>query len=335
MPLDLFSTQLLLARAFAMNQPKTLDTTEVEFVPAISSPLEAPVPFSSLVQIDFGAVSDAGKVRMSNQDAYLVFRTCRAWEPVLSNLPPDELPDRHEEVGYVMAVADGMGGAAAGDVASRLALRTAVHLILNAVKWALKLDHPEERDLELAESKERAMEYFRQIDAVLTRRAEADPSLTGMGTTLTAAYSFGDDLLISHVGDSRAYLFRHGLLKRLTRDHTVAQALADSGAILPEEVAGHRLHHVLTRAVGSHGGQVEADMHQCKLFDGDCVLLCTDGLTGTLTEEEIASVLGSAESSEAGCKGLVNKALERGGPDNVTVVLARYTLPTRSTPDRI
>jgi protein phosphatase len=302
------------------------DTTEVDF-PAEAIPLETPVAFSSLVQIDIGAVSDQGKVRTSNQDAFLVFRASRCWEKICTNLPAEDLPDRHEECAYVMAVADGMGGAAAGGVASRLALCTGVNLFLNAVKWALKLDNPEERELELQEGKERAARIFRQIDATLSQRAETDPTLAGMGTTLTLAYSFGDDLLVSHVGDSRAYLFRQGQLQRLTRDHTLAQALADVGAIRPDEVAGHRLHHVLTRAMGGHGGKVQFDHHHYKLADGDRVLLCTDGLTGMVTDEQIAEVLsGVATSDEAG-KALVAKALEGGGADNVTVVLAGYSIP--------
>jgi protein phosphatase len=311
-----------------MTQPKSPESTEVD-VPLENIPVGAPAPFSSLVRLELGAVSHAGKVRESNQDAYLVYRMGRFWEKALTNLPAGELPDRHEEIAYVMAVADGMGGAAAGDIASRLALCTGVNLVLHAVKWALKVDHPEEREVELREGQERAVTYFRQIDAALSRRAAQDPALAGMGTTLTVAYSIGADLLISHVGDSRAYLLRQGRLQRLTRDHTLAQALADAGAIRDEEVHRHRLHHVLTRSVGGHGGQVEMDFRHCPLADGDRVMLCTDGLTGMVPDDRIAEVLRATESSADGCQALLEQALAAGGRDNVTIVLARYAIPPR------
>jgi protein phosphatase len=312
-----------------MSQPSNPETTEVD-LPLDYIPLEAPVPFSSRVRIGFGAVSHVGKVRQTNQDAYLIYRTGRYWEKILTSLAEGDLPDRYEETGYVMAVADGMGGAAGGEVASRLALCTGVNLVLNAVKWALKLDHPAEREAEIREGQERAVNYFRQIDAALTRRAAEDPALAGMGTTLTVASSVGDDLLVYHVGDSRAYLFRRGKLQRLTRDHTLAQALADAGAIDPEDVPAHRLHHVLTRTMGGHGGQVETDFHHYQLADGDRVLLCTDGLTGMVPDEQIGEVLRATETSAEGCQALLERALEGGGTDNVTIILARYDIPPRA-----
>jgi protein phosphatase len=281
------------------------------------------------VRIDFGALSHVGKVRSNNEDAYLVYRTGRFWERLLTSLPDDQLPARQEENGYVMAVADGMGGQAAGEVASSLALRTAVALVLQAAHWGAKLDHPERREEELRAGVERALSYFRGVDEAVARRAEGDPALRGKGTTLTASYSFGDDLLVFHVGDARAYLFRQGRLRRLTRDHTLAQDLADLGAIPEEEVAGHPLGHMLTRAIGRHGGEVEAEVRRLRLADGDGVLLCSDGLTGHVEDARIAAVLGRAHSSAAACRELVDLALEGGGKDNVTVLLARYAIPAR------
>jgi PPM family protein phosphatase len=311
-----------------MDDDSELDTVELPLPPGADS-LDMPARFSALVRVDLGALSHVGKVRPNNEDSYLVFRTGRYWERLLTNLPAGELPARHEENAYVMAVADGLGGAEAGEVASSLALRTGVAQVLRASRWALKLDHPEDREREVREGIERGLSYFRKMHEAVSRRAEGDPALAGMGTTLTASYSVGDDLFVFHVGDSRAYLSRAGALRRLTHDHTMAQALADAGVISQAEVGRHRLRCVLTRAIGGAWGRLEAEVQQLRLVDGDQLLLCSDGLTGMVEDGAIAEVLRRAESSESACRALVDLALGRGGKDNVTVLLARYAIPER------
>lgn len=292
-------------------------------------PLQTPKPFSSLVGIDFGAHTHVGNVRTNNEDAYIIYRAGRYWEKLKTSLDARDLPDRSDEMGYGMAVADGMGGAAAGEVASNLALRVLVSLILNAAKWALKLDNPETREKELQDVKESAEAYFGKVDKALMEYMEAYPRLKGMGTTLTGAYSFGDDLFILHIGDSRAYLFRQNKLKRLTHDHTAAQALADSGAISAEEVSTHRLRHVLTSCLGGQEGKIEMEIRHLRLIDTDRLLLCSDGLTDLVTEPEIAEMMQSTAESNEACQALVNLALQKGGNDNVTVAMARYAIPSQ------
>ena len=125
-----------------------------------------------------------------------------------------------------MIVADGMGGMAAGEVASRLAITTALKLVNKSAKWGFKINRKEARELF-----DRISDYLREIDRTFTQEGDADPRLFGMGTTLTAAYSIGVDLFVIHLGDSRAYLFREGELQQLTKDHTYAQAMADAGYI--------------------------------------------------------------------------------------------------------
>jgi protein phosphatase len=174
---------------------------------------------------------------------------------------------------------------------------------------------------------ERVSQRFRQIDDLLTQRARADASLHGMGTTLTAAISVGADLFLFHVGDSRVYLLRQGDLHRLTRDHTLAQALADAGRIAPDEVSTHHARHILTKFIGGHGGRVDAEVQHFALADGDRLLLCTDGLTEMVADDQIADVLRRVEDADAACQALIDLALEGGGRDNVTVVLARYAIP--------
>jgi protein phosphatase len=168
---------------------------------------------------------------------------------------------------------------------------------------------------------------LQQVQAALAERALADPSLAGMGTTLTLACSLGADLLLIHVGDSRAYLFRQGRLQQLTHDQTVVQEMIDAGRLTPEEAATHRRRHVLTGAISTSGGKVPCQLRRFRLADGDQLLLCTDGLTGMVEEAKLTEVLRQPGSAADTCRVLVERALEAGGKDNVTVVLARYRLP--------
>lgn len=291
-------------------------------------PLQPPRPFSSLIQIDFGAKTHPGNIRSNNEDSYIIYRAGRYWEKLETSLQAGDLPDRSDEIGYGMAVADGVGGAAAGEVASAMAIRVLMSLILNAARWALKLDNPETRDAEVQKVKQSSEVYFQKVDQALMEHSEAYPRLKGMGTTLTGAYSFGDDLFILHIGDTRAYRFRRGALKRLTHDQTMAQALADVGAISAEEASTHRLRHVLTSCLGGEKGQIQMEIRHVRLMDGDRILLCSDGLTDMVSEPEIAEAMKATEASSETCAALLNLALQKGGKDNVTLVLARYTIPT-------
>jgi PPM family protein phosphatase len=152
---------------------------------------------------------------------------------------------------------------------------------------------------------------------------------------MTAAFNNGRDLFIASIGDSRAYLMRRGQLRALTRDHTIAQELADQGRIEPTEVKTHPFRHTLTRALGHHGGTAELDVQGLMLEDGDALLLCTDGLTDMVKEGEIKEILKEVGSARRVCGHLVDSALTAGGLDNVTAVVAFYRLSSRndSSPD--
>lgn len=289
---------------------------------SLPSGAETPRPISAPVQIDLGALSHPGRVRSSNQDFYLVGRASRTLVTLLTNLPDGCVPQRYEEMGYGLLVADGMGGMAAGEVASRTAVRALINIILETPDWMLRVD--EEKSAQVTE---RIAERFRQVDAAVRAEARNDPSLAGMGTTMTLGLSLGADLFLGHIGDSRVYLCCENGLQRLTRDHTYAQALADIGAIRQEEVGTHRMRHVLTRALGATEGQAAADVQRVRLCDDDQVLLCTDGLTDMVDDENIGSALRSAKTSTDACEALVDLALNRGGKDNITVVVARYRFP--------
>jgi PPM family protein phosphatase len=141
----------------------------------------------------------------------------------------------------------------------------------------------------------------------------------------TPACTFGMDLLIAHVGDSRAYLFRGGELQPIARDQTMAQFLADTGQIHPDEIARRPLRNSLTSVLGTQVGQMEVDLRGLRLADGDQLMLCSDGLTEMVAEAVIADVLGTATASASeACEQLVNLALDGGGKDNVTVIVGRY-----------
>jgi PPM family protein phosphatase len=280
-------------------------------------------PFSSLVKIDVSALSHTGLLRENNEDQFFVTRVSRAHETLLSSLPAGDVPERAEEVNYVMIVADGMGGHAAGELASRLAISALVGLALELPYWIIKLDS-EEASKELAS---RARALVQEVGEIVFKRGRGDASLRGMGSTLTAARSLGRDLLVFHVGDSRAYLFRDGSLHRLTKDHTYAQMLVDCGRLDQRDVASSGVRHLLTNALGGSTEHVDVDVDVLRLEHGDGLLLCSDGLTDLVDDETISSTLGGSENSKDACDKLVQLALERGGRDNVTVIVAGYSFP--------
>lgn len=273
------------------------------------------------LDVDLGAVSHQGLIRENNQDSYLVMTFGRSLENLMTNLDEDLFEPSYFMRGYGMLVADGMGGMAGGDVASRLALSKLVELIVDTSDWTLAL----QRQKDVMTVLERMSDRFFQIDEILRNEANNDHTLQGMGTTLTVAGALGSDLIIGHVGDSRAYLMNGDKLTQLTTDHTLAQALIDAGVANPDDPASRSMRHVLTAAVGSLGEEVDPQVQRIKLHSGDKLLLCTDGLTEGVDDKTIAQVLREAKSAQIACQDLVDLALAAGGRDNVTVVLAHFT----------
>lgn len=272
------------------------------------------------VNVDLGALSHQGHVRENNEDSYLVLRFGRSLENLITNLDDDLLEQSYTITGYGMLVADGMGGVAGGDIASRLALSKLVELVVDTSDWILSLK--QQRDVTAV--LERMTDRFMQIDSAVRREADHDFTLQGMGTTLTVAAVLGSDLLVGHVGDSRAYLLRGSTLKQLTTDHTLAQALIDAGVADPDDPASRSMRHVLTAAVGSLGQEVDPQVQRFKLERGDQLLLCTDGLTETVEDSTIAHVLQDSATAQSACQALIDLALAGGGNDNITVVVAKF-----------
>jgi serine/threonine protein phosphatase PrpC len=293
----------------------------VELFPEDTSDLPSDSRTAQPVRVEFGAISHRGRVRPNNEDHYLVWRGPSSPAPLLTNLPADVLPAT-EESAYGMVVADGIGGAAFGEVASMLAVRTAWDLGVGQ----LGANVPQ-RDAGIADWKAGLDSTFHAIHQKLLERSESDSSLLGMGTTLTAAYSIGRDAFIGHVGDSRAYLIRRGSIRRLTRDHTLRQELIDAGVVRPRSDEVRSVRNVLTNRLGGFEASVRVDTRHIRLSDGDCLLLCSDGLTDLLDDDELEVQLRKSVDPSAACRTLVDLALERGGRDNATVVVARYAIP--------
>jgi protein phosphatase len=269
---------------------------------------------------DLGAATHIGHLRANNEDSYLLMRFGRSVERLATNLDEHVLDPDYSLTGYGLLVADGMGGMAAGEVASRLALSKLVELIGETSDWILAL----KRDKDTRTVLDRMTQRFFQIDKIVKDEAQSDDTLEGMGTTLTVAGTLGRDLVIGHIGDSRAYLLRGQTFKQLTTDHTLGQALIDAGVARSDDPAPRSMRHVLTAAIGSLDDRIEPQVQRFRLIGGDQLLLCTDGLTAMVDDEIIANVLRRADSAQSACQELIDLALGAGGSDNVTVLLARF-----------
>lgn len=242
------------------------------------------------IRWEAAGASDVGRVRQGNEDTFLV----------------------DAERG-VFLVADGMGGHAAGEVASALAADTVGRALLETVSRGGG-----------AEALAEAMTLsFQEAHRIITSRSHDEPATAGMGTTLTACVASPTGLLrVGHVGDSRAYRLYGKTLVQLTRDHTWVQDQVEAGRLTPQSARTHRLSHVITRALGA-GSTDDPDLVQVGLEPGDVLLLCTDGLSGMLSDPMIGRILAHGLPAAETVDRLVEAANERGGTDNVTAVVVR------------
>jgi PPM family protein phosphatase len=232
------------------------------------------------------AATDPGRVREGNEDAH--YRGTR-----------------------LFAVADGLGGHRAGEIASATAIEAVAELDQSPP------DDPDEARHALAEA-------FAAANRAVMEKAASDPAYSGMATTLTAALLHDDQLSIAHVGDSRAYLLRDGEpLRQLTSDHTVVAQLVRQQRLSRDEAALHPFRSVLVTAVGLEPEPQVDLLRPLDLRPGDQVLLCSDGLTEPVDEETIAALLTAREDGDEACRALIDAANQAGGPDNITVVLLR------------
>ena len=227
--------------------------------------------------------TDIGKVRRQNEDA--------AWFDLDHG---------------VFAVADGMGGHLAGEVASGMAISAVKQMVQQHAMASISVMRSAVMDAHEA----------------IVRHAKENPACSGMGTTLSMMWRGGHYMYIAHVGDSRIYRFRDRTLERITQDHSLVEELVRARIITPEEARPHPRRNIITRALGTQG-ENQPDLLAADMKPGDLWLLCTDGLCGMITDEEIARVLSSGASLDMMASSLIQKALDAGGRDNVTLVLCR------------
>jgi PPM family protein phosphatase len=282
-------------------------------------------PPSSTVQVRFAAESRPGRSRLVNEDHYLVIRLGRHQETILTSLPEQTIGKRFDEYGYAMVVADGFGPAGGGEIASRLAIATLVHLVRHFGKWNLRVDHDIARDIMA-----RAELFYRHVDSAVVHESLTGP-IPGLQTTLTATFGAGRDLFFAHVGHSRAYLFREGHLWRLTRDHTIGPSRTTSSPVAPlvdVSATARDLKHIITNTIGMRGSVGPTiDLERLQLADNDVVLVCTNGLTDAVDERAIGDVLGSGASPDDRCRTLVELATAANAEDDVTALVAEYEFP--------
>jgi len=278
-------------------------------------------PLSSRVELDIAGDTHVGKVQAHNTDHYLAIRLGRVQETLATSLAAGDLPPDFEEYGYAMLVADGLGEQGAGVQASRVALSAVAHLAIQYGKWNVRLKP--EANLEIIQQGQ--FFYRRANDAVMAAR-RADRRFANMSTSVTAVYIAGADLFFAHVGHSRAFILRDGTLIQLTVDHTRRQERLNGAEPHPLSATHLDVTHLVTKTVGGNEGGPDVEIEHVQLWNGDRVLLCTNGLTDAVSDERIADVLAMRRHPREDCQHLIEMALAAGGRDNVTVMVADYRL---------
>lgn len=288
-------------------------------VPTESARLSAadaePRPLSA--DVDLFGLTDRGQVRKENQDQFLIATLHKLLRVHQASLPADDItPLISDSRGWLFLVADGVGGQPDGQAASGTAVRSIAHYVTHLTDLYRRLD-PDKEHVFLAELEQSVKKTHELL------RAESEKEYGGRGgaTTLTMVAALWPRAYLVQVGDSRCYRLRKGKLELMSKDQTVAQALVDSGALTQTEARRSPLQGVLASALG--GREASPMTRTTEIRWDDVMLLCTDGLTKHVTDEEIEAELRRIRSAEASCRALVGLALERGGTDNVTVVIAR------------
>lgn len=271
--------------------------------------------------IELHAKSDVGRVRRGNEDNFLLLDLTkpRTWSGSDGPENPDDLNQFPlGELGLVLVVSDGMGGALAGDVASRMAIE--------AVRDVMMGKHVDGAGCEPGSSLVDCLKHATmQANRNIHYKSLEDSRCSGMGATLTGAAIMGDKLDLVQVGDSRAYVMRGKQIRLATKDQSLVQQLVDVGQISEEEAETHMFRNVILQALGAQTELAPATA-RIQIRQGDMLLLCSDGLSGKLRNEEIREIVAESNGDlAAACTALIDQANYRGGEDNITVVLARFT----------
>jgi PPM family protein phosphatase len=303
--------------AVTQRSPAPAQTTPESVVRAIYRGADGRVA-APAIQV-FG-LTDRGRVRDKNEDQFLVAelqRVLRVGQSSVSGLDGARLGDSSQ--GWLLMVADGMGGLEHGELASSIAIEGMVRYAFAVMPWLTRYSQASEQEL---------ADAFREALVNTSQMIRATADTRGldrrMGTTLTLAYVTWPLLHVAHVGDTRCYLFRAGLLSRLTRDHTLAERLARENALPADAAKRSQFRNVLLNAISGTGDATSVELHTLELAPGDQLLLCSDGLHGQLSDAEIAQGLQVDRPVHEIVRELTAASNAAGGGDNVTVVLARF-----------
>jgi serine/threonine protein phosphatase PrpC len=268
-------------------------------------------------ELDLFGLTHSGKRRPDNQDHFLM---CTVHPEVVvhaTNLPKTHtLPLRGERLATILMVADGVGGGAAGREASQVALETITRYVSSTLRCYHAAGSAQDEEF-FAALRAAALEAHAAVRAYSRNRTH----ITAAATTLTMAIAVWPRLYVTQVGDSRCYVYQDGVLRQVTRDQTVAQGMADLGAITADQVAVSPFSNVLASAIG--GPEAVPEVTRLPMRPGIVVLMCSDGLTKHLSNAEIEKHIAGMQSSEQLCRTLLDLALERGGTDNITVLAGR------------
>lgn len=262
------------------------------------------------VRLSLFAMTDVGRTRGHNEDCYLVADL----SPPTPILTPRVREHTVGEKGSILVVADGMGGATAGEVASQMATRFVFDDLVSG--WVLQ------RRTDLRAFGTSLQEAIEGANQEIHRYSLTDENLQGMGTTLTAVGILGKDLTFAQVGDSRGYLVRNGQIEQVTQDQSLAQHLVEKGQMSEADAEASPGRNIILQALGPKP-TVEVVFSHRKALRGDILVLCSDGLSGVVTEEEIQETVIRCQDPAVACEDLVDLANSRGGPDNITVIVAR------------
>jgi protein phosphatase len=262
------------------------------------------------------AQTDVGMVRSGNEDNFLILdlSTGRNW---IANEeePPELLTYAQGYYGSLMAVSDGMGGALAGEVASRMAVETVRDRMLQLQAHEIYSRLPFHERLRLS---------IEEANITIHGESQTNPAHKGLGATFTAVATLGAQVFFGQVGDSRAYMIRGNNISRITKDQSLVQQLIDAGQITEEEAETHSYRNVILQALGAHSS-VNVEVSALTICNMDTLVICSDGLSGKVHQDEIARIIHEAEDFKSACQRLINLANERGGEDNITVVIAQFS----------
>ncbi|MGH9769006.1 MAG: Stp1/IreP family PP2C-type Ser/Thr phosphatase, partial [Blastocatellia bacterium] len=262
------------------------------------------------------AQTDVGMVRSGNEDNFLILdlSSGRSWT-ASEEEPQDLLTYSQGYYGTLLAVSDGMGGALAGEVASRMAVETVRDRMLQLQAHEVYGKMPFHERLRLS---------IEEANILINGESQTNPAHKGLGATFTAVATIGNQVYFGQVGDSRAYLIRQEKIERITKDQSLVQQLIDAGQITEEEAETHSYRNVILQALGAHSN-VNVEVSNLTLCNLDTLVICSDGLSGKIHQEEIARVIHEAADFKSACQRLIDLANERGGEDNITVVIAQVS----------